>query len=131
MRLLDKLRMRLRMLFSRKRELQRLDAELNFHLEQQTDENIARGMGAIEARQTALRTFGNPVLVREQAGESWSWNGLALVVNGLRMGFRTLSRTPGFTFVSILVIAIGIGANVALFTIVRAVLLKPLPFRDP
>lgn len=131
MRLLDKLRMRLRMLFSRKRELQRLDAELNFHLERQTDENIARGMGPLEARQAALRAFGNPTLVREQAGASWSWNGWALVLNGLRMGLRTLSRTPGFAFVSILVIAIGIGANVALFTVVHSVLLKPLPFADP
>jgi predicted permease len=131
MRFLNNLRMRLRMLFYRRREVERLDAELNFHLEQQTNENIERGMAPIEARQAALRTFGNPTLVREQAGESWSWNSLALFVNSLRMGCRTLSRTPGFAIISILVIAIGIGANVALFTVVRSVLLKPLPFREP
>lgn len=70
MRLLDKLRMRLRMLFNRKRELQRLDAELSFHLEQQTDENIARGMGAIEARQAALRALAIRSLCGSRRGKA-------------------------------------------------------------
>ena len=131
MRFLHQLQTRLRMLFYRHRELQRLDAELNFHLEQQTEENMARGMGPTEARQAALRAFGNPTRLREQAGESWSWNGLELLGNGLRSGYRTLSRTPGFALISILVIAIGTGANVALFTVVRSVLLKSLPFQEP
>lgn len=131
MRLLDKLRMRLRMLFGRKHEVHRLDAELNFHLEELTAENIASGMNPMEARQAALRTFGNPILVREQAGDTWSWNRLERLAHNVRIGVRTLARTPGFAVVSILIIAIGIGANVALFTVVRAVLLKPLPFKEP
>src|SRR3984893_18067202 len=130
MHLWDKLRMRLRMLFGRKRELQRLDVELNLHLDELTAENIAAGMGRIEARQAALRAFGNPALLREQAGETWSWNSLETAVHNLRMAARALARTPGFGFASIVLIAIGIGANVSLFTIVRSVLLKPLPFRD-
>jgi predicted permease len=130
MRLLDKLRMQLRMLFSRKRELQRLDAELNFHLEQLTAENIAAGMDPVEARHKALRAFGNPLLLREQTGDNWSWNHLELLIHNIRIGIRTLARTPGFALVSILIIAIGIGANTALFTIVRSVLLEPLPFKD-
>lgn len=131
MRLLDKLRMQLRMLFSRKHEVHRLDAELNFHLEELTAENIASGMNPMEARQAALRTFGNPLLVREQAGDTWSWNRLERLAHNVRIGIRTLARTPGFAVVSTLIIAIGIGTNAALFTVVRSVLLKPLPYRDP
>src|SRR5216683_7263248 len=112
---LDKLRVWLRMLFARKREVQRLDAELNFHLEELTAENIARGMSPTEARQKALRAFGNPMLVREQAGDTWSWNRLELPAHNVRIGIRTLARTPGFAIVSILIIAIGIGTNAALF----------------
>jgi len=128
---LDKLRVWLRMLFARKREVQRLDAELNFHLEELTAENLARGMSPTEARQKALRAFGNPMLVREQAGNTWSWNRLELLAHNVRIGIRTLARTPGFAIVSILIIAIGMGTNAALFTVVRSVLLKPLPFREP
>src|ERR1700730_6446409 len=99
MRFLEVLQTRLRMLLYRKRELQRLDAELNFHLEQLTEENMARGMVPSEARQAALRAFGNPTRLREQAGESWSWNDLERLGNALASGCRTLSRTPGFALV--------------------------------
>src|SRR3989440_2380446 len=131
MRWLEKIRMRLDMLFHRRREVQRLDAELNFHLEQQIAEKIAAGMSPDEARYAARRAFGNPTLLREQTRETWSWNGVEMVLQNMRIGVRTLARTPGFACISILVIAIGIGANVALFTVVRSVLLKPLPFREP
>ena len=131
MRWLEKMRMRIKMFLCRGREVQRLDAELNFHVERQTAENIAAGMSPEEARQAALRVFGNPTLLREQVGETWSWNWLELFVHDLRIGIRALARTPGFALLTILVIAIGIGANVALFTVVRSVLLKPLPFREP
>ena len=131
MRWLEKIRMRLDMLFHRRREVQRLDAELNFHLEQQIAEKIAAGMSPDEARYAARRAFGNPTLLREQTRETWSWNGVEMVLQNMRIGVRTLARTPGFACISILVIAIGIGGNVALFTVVRSVLLKPLPFREP
>jgi len=131
MRGLEKARMRLHMILHRRREKERLDAELSFHLEQQIAENIAAGMRPDEARRAALRAFGNPLLVRERVGDTWSWNWLDLILQNLRIGVRTLARTPGFAFVSILVIAIGIGANVSLFTVVRSVLLKPLPFKEP
>ncbi len=131
MRWLEKIRIQLEMLFHRRREAQRLDAELNFHLEQQIAENIARGMSPEEARYAARRAFGNPTLLREQARETWNWNTMETVLQNMRISIRTLARTPGFAFISILVIAIGIGANVALFTVVRSVLLKPLPFKEP
>jgi predicted permease len=122
--------MRLQMLLHRRRESDRLAAELEFHLEQQIAENRAAGMGPEEARQAALRTFGNPVALREQARESWSWNGLEALWRDVRIGARTLLRSPGFAVTAILVMALGIGANVALFTLVRSVLLRPLPFTE-
>ena len=128
---LARLWMRIRMLFGRGRATAQLDAELREHLERQIDEYVAAGMNAEEARDAALRTFGNPVLLREQARAAWSWNGLELLLRDVRYGMRTLSRTPGFAAITILVIALGVGANVAMFTIVRNVLLKPLPFPDP
>src|SRR6267154_6089040 len=131
MRWLEKIRMQLEMLLHRRREVQRLDAELRFHLEQQIAENIAGGMTLVEARYAARRAFGNPTLLREQARETWNWSTIETVFRNLRISIRTLTRTPGFAFISILVIAIGIGANVALFTVVRSVLLKPLPFKEP
>ena len=131
MRWLEKIRMQLEMLVHRRREVQRLEAELNFHLEQQIAENIAGGMTPEEARYAARRAFGNSTLLRERARETWSWNRAEMFFQNMRISMRTLTRTPGFALLSILVIAIGIGANVALFTVVRSVLLKPLPFKEP
>ena len=131
MRLLAKLRIQIEMLFKRGKAAARLDEELRDHLERQIAENIAAGMSAEEARFTAMRSFGNPALLREQAHETWSWNWLELLLGDMRYGVRTLARTPGFAVIAILVMALGIGANVALFTIVRSVLFEPLPFRDP
>lgn len=127
MRWLEKIRMRLRMLFRRSREAERLAAELEFHVEQQTQENIAAGMSAEEARHAALRAFGNPTLLREQARQNWSWNMMESLLRDLRYGARSLSRTPGFSAIVIVVMALGIGSTVALFTVVHSVLLKPLP----
>lgn len=125
------LRMGIRMLFERGTQGSRLDEELGYHIERQTAENMAAGMSAKEARFAALRSFGNPALVREQARATWSWGWLESLWRDVRYGVGTLGRTPGFAAIAILVMALGIGANVALFTVVRSVLLKPLPFRDP
>lgn len=131
MRWVQQLRMSLLMLFRRNNEKARLQAELDFHLQQQIAENVAGGMDPEEARFAALRLFGNPALLREEAGDTWSWNWLESLWRDLRYGLRTLSRAPGFSITAILVMALGIGATTSLFTIVRSVLLKPLPFRDP
>ena len=130
-RIIDRLRMGLRSLFARRRAAADLDAELRFHIEQQTGENLARGMSAESARNAALRTFGNPALLREQTRTTWSWNWLGIWGRDLRIAVRTLCRTPGFSLVAIGVMALGIGANVALFTTVRGILLRPLPYQDP
>ncbi|HET6206795.1 MAG TPA: ABC transporter permease [Terracidiphilus sp.] len=131
MRFLSLFAVKVRMLFGRGSAAARLDDELRFHLERQVAENVASGMSPDEARFAAMRTFGNPTLLREQARATWSWAWLESLLHDLRYGVRTLSRTPGFAVIAILVMALGIGANVALFTVVRNVLLKPLPYRDP
>src|SRR5215831_10267681 len=131
MRWLNRLVMQIRMLFFRGSANAALNEELRFHLEQQIAESLSAGMSAEEARVAALRAFGNPVLVREQAGATWNWSGLEQFIHDLRIGARTLNRTPGFALIAILITAFGIGASVTLFTVVRGVLLRPLPFSDP
>jgi hypothetical protein len=131
MRWIEKLRMSSLTLFRRRSQSARLDQELAFHLEHQVAENIANGMSADEAHSAALRLFGNPSLLREEARSSWSWNWIEKLWRDLRYGFRTLRRAPGFAVVAIAVMALGIGATTALFTVVRSVLLKPLPFYQP
>jgi predicted permease len=108
-----------------------LERELRSDLELEEEEQQENGLSREEARYAAKRAFGNPSLIREQTRAVWSWNWVESLVNDLRYGLRTLSRAPGFTFIAVVVIALGIGANVALFTVVRNVLLKPLPFHDP
>src|SRR5947209_6715952 len=131
MRWFERIRMAILMLIRRKQQATQLNAELEFHLEQQIAEYVARGMTPEEARMAALRLFGNPAVLREEARSSWSWNWLETLWRDLRYGARTLLRTPGFSLTAILVMALGIGATTSLFTIVRSVLLRPLPFRDP
>ncbi len=131
MRWLNQLVMQVRMLLFRKEADTSLNEELRFHMEQQIAENRAAGMNDEEARLAALRSFGNPDLVREKAGATWNWNGLDQFWRDIRIGARTLARTPGFAVIAILITALGIGASVSLFTVVRGVLLKPLPFLDP
>src|ERR1700685_1529362 len=90
-----------------------------------------RGRPQREARHAALRAFGNPTLIREHTRAVWSWNWLENLLRDLRISIRTLLRSPGFSVIAVLVMALCIGAATSLFTVVRSVLLKPLPFRDP
>src|SRR5215470_635049 len=98
-------------LFGNNNEKARLQAEINFHLEQQMAENVAAGMGPEEARLAALRLFGNPTLLDEEARSTWSWNWLGSLWRDARYGLRTLRRAPGFALTAILVMALGIGAT--------------------
>jgi predicted permease len=123
--------LRLRALFHRNRLEAELDEELRDHIDRQIEANLARGMGADEARRAALRAFGNPVALREQTHDAWNWSSTEQLLNDVRLATRTLMRTPGFASISIVVMALGIGANVALFAIVKSVLLNPLPYANP
>jgi predicted permease len=108
-----------------------LERELQADLELEEEEQRENGIKGEDARYAALRTFGNTTLIREQTRAVWSWNWLESLSRDLRISLRTLLRTPAFTASAVVVMALGIGANVALFTVVRGVLLKPLPFDNP
>ena len=123
--------LRLRALFQRNRLTAELDEEIRDHLDRQIEFNLAGGMSPEEARIAALRKLGNAALLRDQTRATWNWNGLEQFMHDLRIGIRTLSRTPGFSVIAIAVMALCIGAATCLFTVVRSVLLRPLPFRDP
>jgi hypothetical protein len=108
-----------------------LAEEIELYLAEEIEENIARGMSPDEARRRAYLKFGSPQQVRESV---WQQNSVTLIDSAwrdLKYAARTLSRSPGFTLVAVLVMALGIGANIALFTVVRCVLLNPLPYRGP
>jgi predicted permease len=107
-----------------------LERELLSDLELEEEERREGGLSAEEARSAARRAFGNTTLIREQTRAIWSWVWMETLVRDTRYGTRTLLRSPEFAVVSVLVMALGIGATISLFTMVRAVLLRPLPFRD-
>src|SRR5215472_13274560 len=123
--------MRLQTLFRRDHLAQDLDDEIRFHLDEQIAENIAAGMNKEEARHAALRSFGNPSLLKEDARETWGWVWLEQIVQDARYGFRMLRRSPLFTVVAVLTLAFGIGANTAIFSLMDQVLLQLLPVKHP
>jgi predicted permease len=108
-----------------------VDRELESDLALEEEEQRDCGVSAEEARHAAMRAFGNPALIREQTSAVWSWNRLENLLRDLRISVRTLLRSPGFSMLAVLVMALCIGATTSLFTVVRSVLLRPLPFQDP
>ena len=108
-----------------------LERELQSDIELEEEEQRERGLPPSEAHDAALRAFGNPTLIREHTRAVWSWSWVEDILRDLKIGIRTLYRTPGFSLIAVLVMALCIGAATSLFTVVRSVLLKPLPFRDP
>ncbi|HET6218833.1 MAG TPA: ABC transporter permease [Acidobacteriaceae bacterium] len=108
-----------------------LERELQSDLELEEEEQRECGLSPEQSRRAALRAFGNPTLIREHTRAVWSWNALENLLRDLRISVRTLFRSPGFSIIAVLVMALCIGAATSLFTVVRSVLLRPLPFRDP
>jgi putative ABC transport system permease protein len=114
-----------------KRLLEDLDQEIREHIELETRENIDRGMVPEEARYAALRKFGNVSRVKEDARAVWSVVWLEQLLQDLRFAFRLLCKSPAYTAVAILTVALGIGANTAIFSIFYATLLAPFPYPNP
>jgi putative ABC transport system permease protein len=119
---------RLRTLFGRERLEREMDDELRAHLEKAIEENRKRGLSPEEARRVALVDFGGLDAVKEDCRESWGIRALETLMQDVRYGVRTLRRNPGYAAAVLVTLALGIGANTAVFSVVSSVLLKPLPY---
>jgi predicted permease len=124
------LRTRLSSLFRRNRSERQLDAELQYHIDMLVEQNINAGMSPGEARRRALGTFGAVEGIKDDVRDTWLLRIVDTIAQDVRYGFRGVRRTPGFALVVVAIMALGIGANSAIFSVVNGVVIRPLPYRD-
>jgi predicted permease len=117
-------------LFNRGRRYDDLSVSIQEHIDLRTEELMEEGMARKEAEQAARREFGNVALLKERSREEWQWGALESLLADLKLTLRRLRKSPGFAVTVLLTLAIGIGANTAVFSVVNSVLLKALPYPD-
>jgi len=118
-------------LFRRRRRYDDLSVSIQEHIAERADELIAEGMPRVQAEQMARREFGNVGLVEQRSREVWQWPALESILADLKFVFRRLRKSPGLAIAVLLTLAIGIGANTAVFSVLNSVILKPLPYPEP
>jgi predicted permease len=121
----------LKQLLSRRRLYNDLSSEMRQHLDEKIDELVAAGMSEKEATAAARRAFGNVTLIEEDGREVWQWPSMESFIADLRYALHTLPRSAGFTITAIVTLALGIGANTAIFMLLDAIRLRSLPVEDP
>ena len=127
MRCFHRLPLLLRSLYSREREERELGDEMQFHLQCQIDEYVAKGMAPEQARYAALRSLGAVEQFKQECRDMRSLSSLEHMQQDLRFGFRMLRRSPGFSLLAILCLTVGIGANAAVFSWIEGILFRPYP----
>jgi putative ABC transport system permease protein len=115
----------------RGRREEELEREIRSHLELEAEEHRATGLSPDAARYAAKRAFGNSALIKERVREAWGWAFLEQLGRDIRYGSRSLRKNPGFTVTAILTLALGIGANTAIFTLINSIMLRMLPVQNP